>query len=76
MEECVSSDQKKMMRLKEEFSWARSELRKAQDAFRKTSAKLTSTLINNYFVMVMFGTCTQNRGKLQDWRRVGQNKAY
>ncbi len=26
--------------------------------------------------MVMFGTCTQNRGKLQDWRRVGQNKAY
>ncbi len=40
MEECVSSDKKKMTRLKEEFSWAKSELRKAQDAFRKTSAKL------------------------------------
>ena len=40
MEECVSSEKKKMTWLKEEFSWAKSELRKVQDAFRKTSAKL------------------------------------
>lgn len=43
MEECVKSDadeKKKMSRLEEKFSSAKSELRKAQDASRKTTAKL------------------------------------